>query len=812
MKGIMKKLFFLISVLVLLFSGVVVFAEEVKIPEYGGSGYLIYEGTSNYITIDTDYNYEEFQFRGVWVSNFAGDISNYSTEEQFKKDMTAVLDNMEYYHLNALIFRVRTHNNALYDSKLNPRASFWSKVDFNTFDPLEWLINETHKRGIEFHAWMNPYRVASSSNTYKTGTIPQSNPQNNPDNLLKNSSTTILDPGKEVVKSFVINTCLELVNKYDVDAIHFDDYFYIEDCDDSKTYAENNPNGLNKADWRRENINDFVRRLSKQLKAYNERTGKSVQLGISPTGTWQNGNGKVTYDENGIAVTNGSLGTGNASYGEYLYCDSKNWVDNEYLDYLCPQVYHDMQNGWFAETSTWWNDISKNSKTNMYIGIGFYGPTNNWKDPDEFYNEMHYLNKLENIKGIAIYCYKTIKNAKSGSNKNKQTQINKIYDEVFAKDCYLPVLRRYDYAKLGSIDNLVLTKSEDKVNLTFDKLDGARFYIVYKDEVNLNNLLVQTSGEVNDNKVTITLDSVDATKYIVVPLSYNNEFGESKEISKDDVTYIVEFVSENGELLKTDYTNNGKVNVPSFDIDYEKYEVEFSCDLDKITGNTTITVKFIEKIKYVNVEYLDGDNLVKKEFVFSENLENEVKEFIPEVVGKSYKELVQVDDENYKVEYEVNKYIVNFLDEKGDVFNTQTVEYGAKPEYPNHEFDGYKFNGWDYLDVITIDIDIKPILVKLHKVTFVNEDNETIKELEVENEETINLSEIISGEYEFYLNENSVTGSVKVTSDLIIKVVEKKNIEEPIIVDKSGCNAQSIINIIYMINIFGALLILRKRW
>ena len=169
------------------------------------------------ITVKGEYINPETEFRAVWISNFVNDVSSYTTEANFKSEMTKVFNIMEHYNLNAMIFHVRTHNNAMYDSDLNPVSSWWSNVNFATFDPLEWLISEAHKRGIEFHAWMNPYRVLS---TRYGESLPASNPANNPDNLLTYNGNSILDPGLPLVREFLVDTVLEVIEKYDVDAIH----------------------------------------------------------------------------------------------------------------------------------------------------------------------------------------------------------------------------------------------------------------------------------------------------------------------------------------------------------------------------------------------------------------------------------------------------------------------------------------------------------------------------------------------------------------------------------------------------------------
>src|SRR5690606_14527091 len=127
-------------------------------------------------------------------------------------------------NINALIFHVRTHNNALYDSDLNPKASWFSNVNFANFDPLMWLINATQARGIEFHAWLNPYRYG----TNYVGTMPLDNPASNINNVLTNpndSALRILNPGLPSVRDFIVDTVVEIIETYPVDAIHFDDYF-----------------------------------------------------------------------------------------------------------------------------------------------------------------------------------------------------------------------------------------------------------------------------------------------------------------------------------------------------------------------------------------------------------------------------------------------------------------------------------------------------------------------------------------------------------------------------------------------------------
>ena len=112
-----------------------------------------------------EYDYPLNEYRAAWVSHFAGDVHAYKDEESYKAEITTILDNMQKWGMNAIVFHVRTHNNALYKSELNPLASFYALVDFEEFDPLEWIIEECHKRGMEFHAWMNPYRISTTGSS-----------------------------------------------------------------------------------------------------------------------------------------------------------------------------------------------------------------------------------------------------------------------------------------------------------------------------------------------------------------------------------------------------------------------------------------------------------------------------------------------------------------------------------------------------------------------------------------------------------------------------------------------------------------------
>jgi len=173
------------------------------------------------------------QLRAVWSSPWGGDadLITFKSEEQFKQNMTYILDTLKMYNMNTLIYHVRTHNDALYQSNLNPISPYFKEVDYNKFDPLKWLIDETHKRGIDFHAWMNPYRISSDpsipiENILEKYKNYKDNPASDKNYILNGVNSIVMDPGIEKVRTFIADTIIEFLNKYEVEAIHFDDFFY----------------------------------------------------------------------------------------------------------------------------------------------------------------------------------------------------------------------------------------------------------------------------------------------------------------------------------------------------------------------------------------------------------------------------------------------------------------------------------------------------------------------------------------------------------------------------------------------------------
>ena len=659
--------------------------------------------------VNADYVEMDQELRAAWVSPWGGDsgLCTYKNEEDFKANMNYILDTLEMYNMNTIIYHVRTHNNAMYKSSLNPVASYWSSVDFNTFDPLEWLIGECHKRGIEFHAWLNPYRVRSSSSTSLESIASsyanfKANPASDVNNMLMGDGTVILNPGLQNVRDFIVNTVLELVNGYDVDAIHFDDYFYCNMGANGKTsgsntiinepdqvtyeaYIDSNPNcGLsktsatNKADWRRTQVDLFIEQLHNALSDYNRENHKYVQLGIAPTGIYKNGDGKVTYNANGDAVSSGSNTGGQTHYSSYLFCDTVNWINHEWIDYIMPQSYWGFGHpvAGYNEVMGWWNQVVKNKNVNLYSGIGLYmadssGNTYTWQtDEYELKKQLEYIASSTRIDGASIYNFNNLRKLRDG----KSTQVTTEISNALVSNCWQRVvcqaeIRSFERINLGKVSNFKINGN----TISFNKLEGAKFYVVYRSsgEVTFSaNEVVDVFGS-SDELVTWT-DKVSGNyNYGIKALSYSNTLGEGQ--NETVKSFSVKFVDYDDRELSTQVVEEGSSAVAPTSPTRDGYTFTgWSVSFENVKKDLVVKAEYKKNGKMVNVtvngvtkEYMFGDEVTlktdKDDFV-SWNIDGSVVSFDREFKFIAYKDLVINDsitgEKNDKILYFVQKYEV----------------------------------------------------------------------------------------------------------------------------------------------------------
>ena len=471
------------------------------------------------------------EYRAAWVSHFAGDISAYKDEASYKQSVNRILDNMQALNMNAIVFHVRTHNNAFYKSELNPKSRYYANVNFDEFDPVAWMIDECHKRGMEFHAWMNPYRVSTAGNNpdYTYEDLPSGNAANNPENLLQVGNSIILDPGRPAVRQFIVDTCMELIENYDVDAIHFDDYFYISDCDDSATREIYNTKHLSIDNFRREQVNLLIEALHNSISRYNLENNKAVEIGIAPSGVYRNGSYSSgttpQYDENGtLTYPLTSNTSGFAHYGNYLYSDTKYWIDNEWIDYITPQSYHAIKqaSSSFKNLTEWWSWCVRYKKVNLSMGIGIYmalensSSGKNWKDADELYNQMMNANQYDEIHGLCFYKYASLQSSDPLMVGHVQT-IKNLWKN------YVPCPIKPQYTNLP--EPMVKNVELNGTTLSWDKIDNVRGYVIFK--VALNETIDKNNKEQFYKYITnnsLEIDNEPGYKYYVSSVNLANEF------------------------------------------------------------------------------------------------------------------------------------------------------------------------------------------------------------------------------------------------------------------------------------------------
>ncbi len=298
------------------------------------------------------------EFRATWVASVSNldwpSSPGLSTEKQ-QEQLINILDGLKAAGTNVVIFQIRPECDALYKSDYEP-WSYWLTGHQGTppspyYDPLEFAIKETHKRGMELHAWFNPYRAVKTVGQYTIS--PEHVSKQHPDWILQFGSLKILNPGLPQVREFVTDVIMDVVNRYDVDGVHFDDYFYPYEGirnEDNATFQEYSRGFTNIGDWRRDNVNLLMKMIDDSIKAVKPY----VKFGISPFGIWKSG------------VPQGIFGLDAYST---LYADPIAWLHDRSIDYLTPQLYWKIGGGQdYRKLSAWWADSVAANDRHLYPG------------------------------------------------------------------------------------------------------------------------------------------------------------------------------------------------------------------------------------------------------------------------------------------------------------------------------------------------------------------------------------------------------------------------------------------------------------
>lgn len=343
------------------------------------------------------------EMRGMWlatVNNRDWPSAMGLTVKEQRAELTAHLDRAVRCGLNTVIFQVRPTADALWPSPYEP----WSEYLTGTqgqhpgWDPLGTAVDEAHARGLELHAWFNPLRVAI--HTDPTRLVASHPARKNPDWVVAYGGRLYYNPGIPDVRAFVQEAMLDAVAGYPVDAVHFDDYFYPypvagQSFDDDEAYDTHGAAFTNRADWRRDNIDRLVRDTAAGIREVRPGT----RFGISPFGVWRN-------------ADTDPLGSDTRAVQTYddLYADTRKWVRENWIDYICPQLYWHIGNAAadYATLVPWWAETARGTGTQLYVGEALYkagDPVQHeaWQDPAELSRHLTFAREHPEVRGHVFF-------------------------------------------------------------------------------------------------------------------------------------------------------------------------------------------------------------------------------------------------------------------------------------------------------------------------------------------------------------------------------------------------------------------------
>jgi uncharacterized lipoprotein YddW (UPF0748 family) len=342
------------------------------------------------------------EFRGVWMAtvvNLDWPQNAKATTERQKKDLTDQLNSHQQTGINAVMFQVRPAADAFYAQSREPWSKYLTGVQGQApnplYDPLEFATTEAHKRGMELHAWFNPYRATFDG---KFNTLaPNHITRTKPEWFFIYEGIKLFNPGLPEVREYIVQVILDVVKNYDVDGIHMDDYFYPypakgQVINDADAYAKYGEGFEDIRDWRRDNVDKLVHMLNDSIHKYKP----NMKFGISPFGIWANVR----------QLPDGSETAGGSSYFEN-FADSRKWVREGWVDYINPQIYWHIgfRAAAFEKLVDWWSNNTYNRQ--LYIGQAPYkfyeARSPAFKNPSEIPNQLRLIRANPRVQGSVYF-------------------------------------------------------------------------------------------------------------------------------------------------------------------------------------------------------------------------------------------------------------------------------------------------------------------------------------------------------------------------------------------------------------------------
>ncbi|WP_183562119.1 glycoside hydrolase family 10 protein [Mucilaginibacter sp. SP1R1] len=349
------------------------------------------------------------EFRGVWIAtvvNIDWPTSTKLTTEKQKQELLDILNSHQESGINAIMLQVRPAADALYAKSREPWSKYLTgkqgQAPNPAYDPLEFAITEAHKRGMELHAWFNPYRATFDGNF--AALSPQHITKIKPEWFFTYGGIKTFNPGLPEVREYIVQVILDVVDNYDIDGVHMDDYFYPypiagQKINDDETFKQYGAGYDNIKDWRRHNVDLLIQMIGDSVHAHNP----DIKFGISPFGIWankgQNVEGSETY--------------GGSSYYEN-YADSRKWMKEGWIDYINPQLYWPIGNrsADFEKLLNWWSDNTYGR--HLYIGQAAYRinerKTLAFKSPKQLPDQINMIRNNPRVQGSVYFSSNSLTN------------------------------------------------------------------------------------------------------------------------------------------------------------------------------------------------------------------------------------------------------------------------------------------------------------------------------------------------------------------------------------------------------------------
>lgn len=434
-----------------------------------------YGGKSSdfYLVVNKVATVPKRELRAAWIAtvdNIDWPKKGVVEAEAQKRDFIEQLDELQAAGMNAVIVQVKPTADAFYPSAYAPWSEWLTGEQGKDpgYNPLAFMLEEVHKRNMEFHAWFNPYRISLQDRIDKL--VPTHPARQHPDWVVTYGGKLYFNPGIPEAKQFISDSIMEVVKNYDIDAVHFDDYFYPYpvtgvDFPDQDAYAKYGSSFPNKADWRRGNVNTFVQDMNTAIK----QEKRWVKFGISPFGIWKN----KSQDPSG-SDTNGL-----SSY-DAIYADTKKWVDQAWIDYIAPQIYWYMgySPASYDKLIEWWSGVTTGKNVHLYSGqavyrIGSADPA--WQNPDEMPNQVAYNRNFDQVHGSIFFSAQWFK-------ENPLGFTDRLKNDFYRYPALVPAMPWLDQAAPDAPVLAPALRKEAGIEITWKNAQPSdtAYYIVYR--------------------------------------------------------------------------------------------------------------------------------------------------------------------------------------------------------------------------------------------------------------------------------------------------------------------------------------------